>query len=207
LRVTLDGREFAIEGPAAVGYADRRLSIEPFTLVAGGERLRVEGDMPLDADAAAGAIRARGTLDISALVAMAAADVPVQADGTLEVDFGIEGTLRRMYPTLEASLREGSIDAPALPDPLTRIEAAVEVAEGALVLDSLTAEWNGAAIEATGRMPLLFVSDIFFRAPFLTDNGALDLRVTDLSLSSIPGTPDGIEGTSMPSRRGSRSRP
>ena len=183
-----------LAAPATVALAERVVRADPIRLEALGSAVTLAGHAPLDADAPPGQVDLDARLHLPTLARYAPRGSEVSAEGTLQVSGRVTGTARAIVPDLTLELADGRLDAPALGSPVTGMQLSAQVVDGMAHVPRLAAQWAGARLDASGRVPLAFAGTLPVAVPPATESASLDARVTGFDPSELPDAPDGVTG-------------
>ena len=151
----MSGTRVVLEAPATIAWAPSRIAVDGLSLRAGqGARARLSGS--LGDTPASGPLRLTVESPLSELLALAGPVLPdgvgLTADGSFSADLGIGGTLRAPSPSGTLALRAARVVHGDLP-PATDLVVEARVEPSQIVLQTLAASWQQAAVSASGAMP------------------------------------------------------
>ena len=192
LSLTWNGNPIRTEGPLDASLANGLLNVERATLLAANSRVSLQGTIPVESTAPAGDLRLQGIFDLAGVAKLAP---PIEARGSLIVDGTFHGSLKRIDPTATIVLKDGNFLSPDLPE-VSAANASIELRAGALIVNSLTAQFASAAISASGEVPLgLLPTDLPIEFPRKAGPARFTAAMKGLQLANVKGMPEGIAGT------------
>ncbi len=188
LDVRWNGEPVRMEGPLVARYAGNTLTIEKATILAAESRVDLSGALPLEATANEGAIRLSAQLNLPGLARLAPS-MKVDVEGTASVVGGVRGTLRRLDPELAVSVDNGRLG------PVTNARLRGQVRDGALEIESASANWGEASFTAFGAIPLaLLPADLPVDFPRRQGPAKLTADLKGVNLAAIAGMPKAVTG-------------
>ena len=139
-----------------------------------GDRLVLHVDGPLS--------------DLTALAAPYMPASPIEADGSLTIDLQVGGTITAPEPAGTATLRAASVSYTDLP-PATEVALDARIEPSRVLVDSLTATWQQAALSAKAELPLNLLAPGTFGTPGTSAThgtlGTLTARLTNVSPAAL----------------------
>jgi outer membrane protein assembly complex protein YaeT len=185
---------FRIDGPAALRYADERLTIDRLRVLAQDSMIEVAGNLPLLDRSAPGTITINADANLATLIQYAPVGTDLAADGRLTLTGSLQGTLKAIDPNLKLSLQDALILSPRIEPGLSNLTATATIANGEAVVDQLSATWGTAQIEMSARVPLDLVPELPVEIPRRGGPAVIKASVDGLDPSAIPGAPAGLSG-------------
>ncbi len=196
LDVRWNGVKVGADGPLSASYRNRTLTVERANLVAEGSRVELSGRLPLDRTAGEGALDLRAQLDLPGLARLAKLEGNPVVQGNASIQGSVRGTLERLDPDLTLSLENGSFASEGLTPGVTAASLHGRIHDGALELESLSADWGAATLRASGTVPFaLLPADLPVEIPRRQGAAQFTAALTGLTLASVPGVPEGASGT------------
>ncbi len=122
---------------------------------------------------------------LSDLTALAAPYMPassIEADGSLTIDLQVGGTITAPEPGGTATLRAASVSYADLP-PATQVALDARIEPSRVLVDSVTATWQQAALSAKAELPLSLLAPGTFGTPGTP--GTLTARLTNVSPAAL----------------------
>ena len=192
LAVEAAGQTIRNEGPLRASLSERAVGFESVTLVSGASTLNVSGSMPLEDGE--GRIEVKGAFDLAVLPAFLPEDSPIGASGALDIDATISGALDRFRPDVSLALNGAELRLPQ--GDLSELALDLRIDDRAVDIRKLEAQWNGAAIDASGQVPLaiLAAEGLPFDVADSDLPASWKASLTGLSLEALEATPEGIGG-------------
>ena len=92
--------------------------------------------------------------DLATLSQYAPADFPISGDGALTISGTLRGTLTAIDPDLTIAVDNGLVLTAAIEPGLSDLQMRARVANGVAELNTLSASWGTARLDASGRVPL-----------------------------------------------------
>lgn len=208
LNLDYNGQPIRTEGPLVASYGNQRLTIERGTIVARDSRVSLEGTLPLDEKAGTGAIRLNATLDVPSLMQYAPGAADVTARGTATIAGTITGTLKRIDPDLTIGVKDGYLTTPQIVPPVANLNVDARVRNGALELNSATADLGPASFSASGTVPFgLLPADLPVELPRRQGPAQFTAELRDVDLGTLHALPEDVSGTVSARLEASASRP
>ena len=123
--------------------------------------------------------------DLTALAAPYMPASPIEADGSLTIDLRVGGTITAPEPAGTATLRAASVSYADLP-PATQVALDARIEPSRVLVDSLTATWQQAALSAKAELPLNLLAPGTFGTPGTSGTlGTLTARLTNVSPAAL----------------------
>ncbi len=126
--------------------------------------------------------------DLTALAAPYMPASPIEADGSLTIDLQVGGTITAPEPAGTATLRAASVSYTDLP-PATEVALDARIEPSRVLVDSLTATWQQAALSAKAELPLNLLAPGTFGTPGTSAThgtlGTLTARLTNVSPAAL----------------------
>jgi outer membrane protein assembly complex protein YaeT len=195
-----------IREPIVMQYQAEKLSVKG-TVHVKDSFLAAEGALPLRG-ATPGDLKVQSEWDLATFLALLPEEQRPQAVGRLEVTGNIRGTLQRLDPSLNLSLQNARIDDKRLRSPITGLTLQAQLRGAILELQKLSAQWAGATLKGSGRLPLAwFPVKLPPVLPAQREPVALALELDGLKLQSIRGLPETVQGTVSVQARAEASEP
>ena len=196
------------EGPLVARYENQRLTIDRATVVALDSKLSLDGTLPLDPAAGKGAINVDGSINLASVVSYVPADQPITARGIASIKGSITGTLKSIDPNLALVLENGFVSNEALNPPVSNIQLRAQIHDGALDLQTASAEWGVASLTASGQIPFgLLPADLPVELPRKSGPAQFSADLKSLDLGTIKGLPDTLKGLVSAHLEGSAPKP
>ncbi|MBM3779427.1 MAG: hypothetical protein FJW23_14520, partial [Acidimicrobiia bacterium] len=160
-RVRFGDLPASVEVPLRAAVSSGRLRVDAFRARVGGAAVDVAGALPIDpqpGDAVAEGMTATLSGQVSALLeaigATGLVEVP-RISGTSEVALlaRAEGSLREPRLSADLDVQPGTLQWGDLP-PVEHLRAAARVADGLIELSAVSASWQDAGLDISGRAPL-----------------------------------------------------
>ncbi len=149
------GLNVRADRPVHIRYAGRQLLADDVVLGVGASTLSVTGHLGADPSASAG-LRAAlvGPLsDFDPLLQMVSNGKGPQVSGSIDLGIEIGGSLRAPDLSGALSLTDASVGVSGWP-PVSQIALQSSFNAGVLEIQSARAEWQGAQVTASGRLPI-----------------------------------------------------
>ncbi len=189
LQLKWQDRPISSDGPIRIEYANQTATVSPATITVANSRLQLSGRIPLEQTAPPGEVVIRGTINLQD-VADFVPDVE-EARGQLVLNAELRGSLQRLDPTGTLTLQGGFLKTKGTTPALSNATLSIEMNNGTARIAKLTADWSGAAITATGELPLgLLPSTLPVEFPRKPGPAVLSLDVKNLNLASFQASPD-----------------
>ncbi len=147
------GRAVSLAGPAVVSLDAAGLRTEDLELTFGRSRLEIDGGLPLDGVDTLTVALSGSAADLAAVAAPLGVLPPAALDGEIALDLAATGTLDA-FDLTGSLLVEGGAFALRDHPVLNGIRVRAELADGMLRVESLWADWAGAAIDGAAELPL-----------------------------------------------------
>jgi outer membrane protein assembly complex protein YaeT len=189
-----NGQPFRVEAPAMLRYASERLAVERLRLIAQDSSVTLAGELPLTSSGSAGAITLEASANLATLAQYAPAGTPITASGELSLTGVIRGTLRAIDPMLTLAVTDGAVSTPALQPGITSLQLRAEVENGEARVEELTGRLGEGVISAEARASLAILPALPVELPRAAGSTTATARVDGLSLSGVPGVPEGVSG-------------
>jgi len=176
------GQRVATDGPAQLSYAGGVVEVERLTVSSGESSLTVSGSLPTEVEQDGLELRLTGGLDLSPLPLLLGRTYDEAfADGVLELDGVVRGSVGDPHPELDVRLAGGTLFLPETMRPVLDIDLAASISPDRMTLDEFGAEWAQARITASGGAAA---------------EEALQLKgtVTGLNLGALEAAPEDLEG-------------
>ena len=185
---------FTLEGPARLRYADERVTIDQLKLRAEDSTIAVTGNLPLLDRAAPGAITIDANANLATLARYAPVGTDISADGRLTITGTLQGTLKAIDPNLVIAIQNALILSPAIEPGVSNLNATATITNGETIVDQLTANWGGAGIKMSARVPLDLLPALPVEVPRKGGPATIHAQIDNLDPSAIPGAPAGLTG-------------
>jgi outer membrane protein assembly factor BamA/autotransporter translocation and assembly factor TamB len=186
LSVSVSGIPIVLDAPARVAIGPDVITATPILLRAGkATQLHLRGALARTGSREGLEVRLDGTL--SDLLEMAATTVPdlrLGADGRINMDVRIGGTIEAPDPSGTISLQASAISHADLP-PLTDVALAARIDRGQISLQSLTASWQQAKLLAEGSVPLRMIAPDLTMLPAGQTTAAMRARITNITPAAL----------------------
>ncbi|MBI2689956.1 MAG: translocation/assembly module TamB domain-containing protein [Acidobacteria bacterium] len=169
--------------------------IDEAVVRAAGTQVVFNGDIPLEPDATGAALSVNANADLAvASDVLSLKEKGITASGQLTARGAIKGSLKAVEPDLTVTMNNGFVALNNNP-PVRNIHLEAAIRNGAAAIADLSALWTGAAIKATGTVPLGLLPPGIPIAR-TTDAGPAQFQasVTGLDLSRLQGVPEGLTG-------------
>jgi outer membrane protein assembly complex protein YaeT len=189
-----NGQPFRVDAPATLRYANERLAIERLRLVAQDSSVALAGELPLTNAGSPGAITVEAQGNLATLAQYAPTGTAVTASGDLVLSGVIRGTLQAIDPTVSLAVTDAAVSTPALQPGVTSLQLRAEIENGMAQVEALTANLGQGRITAEARAPLAILPELPVEIPRGTGAATATARVDGLSLSEVPGAPEGLSG-------------
>jgi outer membrane protein assembly complex protein YaeT len=184
------------DGPLVARYGNRQVTIDRMAVVAQNSRIELQGTLPVNARTGQGAINLSARLDLPTLMSYVPTQEPVLAQGTATIAGSIRGNLERIDPDISVTLKDGAIAAGTQKVPVTNVGLQANIRNGALELQSVTAQLGVATVNASGTVPFaLLPAKLPVELPRAQGPAQFTAELKALSLSDLEGVPDKVSGT------------
>jgi outer membrane protein assembly factor BamA len=194
LDATWNGQPVTLDGPASLGYADRAVTVDALQVRAQDSTIRVSGRVPVDADAPPGALDIDAHLLLATLAAYAPDELGLTADGSVLVTGRVTGTMAAIDPEIAVVVEDGHVMTAELGAPVTAVQMDARVQGGVATVETLSARWAAAEIEAIARLPMALIEDLPIAFPAAEGVAMLEARARDVDPAHFPGAPEGLRG-------------
>jgi outer membrane protein assembly complex protein YaeT len=200
------------DGPIVASYAKQMLTIDRATLLLRESQVSLSGKLPLDDRAGSGAIKLAARLDLPSLMQYVPTEQPPEqriiAQGTATIDGTITGTLKRIDPDIVLSLANGSFAGGTLKKPVTNVNLNAHVRDGALDLQTASAQLEAAVVNASGVVPFaLLPATLPVELPRRQGAAQFTAELKALNLSDLGPVPDNVSGTISAKLEAEAARP
>ena len=195
LDITYKGEPIQTEGPLVASYENKMLTIQRATILARDSRISVDGKMPLDESAGAGAINIAGALNLETLRAYLPVQEPVVALGTVNINGTVTGTLKSIDPNLTIALDKGFVSSAAIDPPLSNLTLRAQIRNGALEIEKASGDFGPATFQASGQIPFgLLPADLPVTLPRRQGPAQFTAELGELDLSAFAAAPKDMTG-------------
>ena len=198
---------FALDGPAVLGLADQRITIDHLTLTARDSTVSVSGTLPTSTKGGEGNLAIDARANLATLARYAPADAPVTANGSLQLTGTIRGNLDFVDPDVRLAIDNGAFTTPQLGPGVTNLTVRARVAGGLATLEQLQANWSAATIDATGTVPLDLAPALPVEIPRRGGPASFRAAIVGLDPATLPGAPEGLGGRVSVDVNGGAARP
>ncbi|HEY7817061.1 MAG TPA: hypothetical protein VIG29_02500, partial [Vicinamibacteria bacterium] len=176
-------------------YEDRFLSIDSASLLTGSSRVKLAGNIPVEAQAGTGELALEGDLLLSDFARFVPPEEELSLDGRVRMEGSVVGSLEQVDPRLSVRMEEGSVDHPSVTEPVSGIDFAIDLEDGVLRWTDMNAEMGPARVSSEGKVPL----SVFGRElPLGIDSPAAPMRFSlhleDFHLSLLDAVPEKLQG-------------
>ncbi len=154
LWINLAEQELRNKGPIAIEFDNEVVRILSAAIDLPGSKLNFSGAMPLDSSRGPGSLEANGNVDIGGLISIVPNASDFLAGGTLDLNAALHGSFTNAIPSLRLSIKEGLLYHPHLSFPIESISMDVLYEKGSVRLDTLSAIFGMATIQASAELPL-----------------------------------------------------
>ena len=182
----VSGIPILLESPATVAIGPELVTATPMHLRAGKEtHLRLRGALARTESREGLEVQLDGTLsDLLELAATSIPDWQLGADGRINMDVRIGGTIRALEPAGTIALQANTFRYADLP-PLMDVAAAARIERDQISLQSLTATWQQAKLLAEGSVPLRMIAPEMTTLPAGQKSATLRARVTNITPDAL----------------------
>lgn len=148
------GQRIETEGEARFRYADGVVEVERLAVSSGDSALNVSGDLPLDREQDGLELRLAGGLDLAPLPVLLGRNYDEAfADGVLQLDGSVRGSLDEPRPRLDVKLAGGTLFLPETMRPLLDVDLTASVDPSKITVENFGGEWAGATIALVAEAP------------------------------------------------------
>ena len=147
------------DGPIELSYADGQIQVGRLQLKSGASTLRLSGGLPMQDQTAGGSLALKGTLDLAQLSQWLPRDSKVQ--GTAEVEATVTGSAKNWQPAGSVTIRDGQFQWEPVPLRLENIAGRLQLADGVIRADELSADAAKGRVKVGGSLPLRLLSNVF----------------------------------------------
>ena len=208
LDITYKGEPIKTEGPLVASYQDKMLTIERATILARDSKISVDGRLPLDESAGAGAININGTLNLETLRAYLPVQESIVAQGTVNINGTVTGTLKNIDPNLTIALDKGFVSSASIDPPLANLTLRAQIRNGALEIEKASGDIGPATFQASGEIPFgLLPADLPVTLPRREGPAQFTAQLSELDLSTFAAAPKGATGAVSVKLEAQASRP
>jgi len=184
------------QGVVALTYRDGVLSIDQMVLASKDSRIQIAGSLPVDATHPPGTVEVKANAEIGELLALVPLKQRVFASGLLDFNSSLKGSLDRLTPSVDVSLKDGFFHNPSLIVPFTEIGLAAQLQKGSFVLTRAQGQWALGKIQASGEFPLgLLPAKLPIQLERKSGPARFALDARDLQAEAIHTLPRGVAGT------------
>ena len=195
MAVIVNGQQIAAKTPMEVTYRNGLLEVPSAEITASDSRLTLGGSLPLRPDVNSPGLEVRGRINLATVKDFFPAPEGLAASGILELDARLHGSLEQLNPEVRLSLANGSVQSPALRDPVTDLTLQAELQAGNLLLKTLSARIGAGRINVQGKVPLgLLPQKLPLGIPQAAGDGNLVADLTDFRFESLAGMPEEAVG-------------
>jgi outer membrane protein assembly complex protein YaeT len=183
------------DGPIIARYNNQTLTIESATLVAQESRVSLSGTLPLDQRGGEGQVQIAAKLDLASLMNYVPSEKPITAQGAATIDGSIRGNLKRIDPNIAVTLNNGYFLAAGQKAPVTNANLQALIRDGALELQTATAQLGVANVTASGTVPFAVLpADLPVELPRRQGPAKFTAELQALDFSTLGTLPDNVSG-------------
>jgi outer membrane protein assembly factor BamA/autotransporter translocation and assembly factor TamB len=183
-RATILGGDVQLERPARAHYSPRRLDVDDLQLRIGSSVLSARGTLGAEAPAGSAlTVTVLGSLaDLQPLARLVSGRHEITASGTVDLRAQAAGPLDAPQVTANLVVAEGTFSAADLPS-ASGVALEARYADGVLDLSAAEAQWQGATLSASARVPLAVLGErlppaFLASLPPVAAPARVDLRIT-----------------------------
>ena len=194
-RLETDAGEFRNSGDVQLAYGDRTVKVVAANIAGPMSTMSLQGELPLEETGTPGAVHYQAQGDLAALTPASSSGTGLNAQGQLQIEGDVRGSLAKLTPSGTIRLQDGSVMAPGLKSPLQAIQLNATLENGVLSVEQLQASLGNGSLSGHGTIPLsLFPVPPLIEIPRQSAPAQFSLQLSKLSLDSLAGLPEKMKG-------------
>jgi outer membrane protein assembly complex protein YaeT len=201
-----NGQPFSLEAPSLLRYRSQRLAIDSLQVSARDSTASLTGELPLTDQGAPGALTVDAKANLATLSQYAPAEMKLTASGTLELAGVVRGSLKAVDPELTLTIADGAVRTEQLQPGFSNVALQTQVASGEARIEQLGANWGGARLTATGRVPFEALPELPVAIPRRRGPTSFQVAVEGLNVAELPNAPEGLSGRLSVDAKGTATR-
>jgi len=183
-------------GTFRLSYQDGVFTVDRAELASEDSRIVISGSLPVNDARPPGSVEVQGNAELGTLLAFVPLKEKVFASGLLDFNASLQGSLDRLTPSVDFSLKEGFFYNRSLIVPVTEIGLAAQLQNGSFVLNHAQGQWALGSIQASGELPLgLLPAKLPIQLERKSGPARFALDVRGLQADAIHTLPRGVAGT------------
>lgn len=190
-----NGEAVRAEGPVSASYAAGIVTIDKATILAANSRVEISGSLPVEVSGGDGAVQLKAGLDLAGVARLVPSLASLDLEGAASIEGSIRGTVRRLDPNLAISVERGCFSFSSAQAKACATMAA-KIRDGGLEIESASAKWGEASLEAHGTVPFAAVlpADLPVELPRRQGPASVSADVKGVNFATIPGMPKTVSG-------------